>query len=112
MFVKDKAEFEKFIVLTIDRLEYDSIFWIAYPKGTLSIKSDLNRNKLWPLIKPFGLRPVSQIAVDNDWSAMRFRPIEKVKKIKARYEETIQIFKLQLWTIQSCAKKYTFVTLG
>ena len=29
---------------------------------------------LWPILAVFGLRPISQVAVDEVWSALRFRP--------------------------------------
>jgi hypothetical protein len=32
------------------------------------------------LMKGSGLRPVTQIAIDDTWSALRFRPEEMVKK--------------------------------
>jgi len=79
LFVRDKAEVEKHLRPTIDNVEYDSVFWIAYPKGGSPMKTDINRDILWELLKPFGYQPVSQIAIDKDWSAMRLRPIEQVK---------------------------------
>ncbi|MCG8608218.1 hypothetical protein MJD09_24945 [bacterium] len=79
LFVIDRSELEKLARPTIESIEYDSVFWIAYPKGSSSMKSDINRNSLFELLKPYGHRPVSQVAIDNDWSALRFRPIEKVK---------------------------------
>ena len=79
LFVKNKTEFDKLMKPTINKIEYDSMFWVAYPKGTSKIETDVNRDILWKLTEPYGLRPVSQVAIDSDWSAMRFRPIEKVK---------------------------------
>lgn len=78
LFARNKVDVDKLTKPTIDSIEYDSIFWVAYPKGGSSIKTDINRNKLWELLRPYGYRPVSQVAIDNDWSAMRFRPTEKV----------------------------------
>jgi len=46
--------------------------WIAYPKAG---QSDLKRDTLWPMLRPYGLRPISQIAIDDVWSALRFRPL-------------------------------------
>ena len=46
--------------------------WIAYPKGG---RSDLKRDTLWPMLRPYGMRPISQIAIDDTWSALRFRPL-------------------------------------
>src|SRR5262245_1847228 len=49
-----------------------AVLWIAYPKAG---KSDLKRDTLWPMLRPHGLRPISQIAIDETWSALRFRPL-------------------------------------
>jgi hypothetical protein len=37
-------------------------------------RADLNRDTLWPVLGEYGMRPVSQVAVDEVWSALRFRP--------------------------------------
>ncbi len=47
--------------------------WIAYAKAG-QLDADLNRDVLWQLVKPHGIRPVRQISIDNVWSARRFRP--------------------------------------
>ena len=46
--------------------------WVAYPKGN---RTDLNRDSLWPILGEFGMRPISQVAIDEVWSALRFRPL-------------------------------------
>ncbi len=47
--------------------------WIAYPKGG---RSDLSRDSLWPIVSErTGMRPITQIALDETWSALRFRPL-------------------------------------
>jgi hypothetical protein len=51
------------------------VVWISYPKGGAS---ELKRDLLWDA-NP-GWRPVTQIAVDDLWSAMRFRPESEVGK--------------------------------
>ena len=47
-------------------------FWVAYPKGN---RADVNRDSLWPLLAEHGFRPISQVALDATWSALRFRPL-------------------------------------
>jgi hypothetical protein len=79
LFVKNRSEFEKHFKSTTNKIVADSLFWLSYPKGTSSIATDVNRDILWKLAEPLGYRPVSQVAIDSDWSAMRFRPTEKVK---------------------------------
>lgn len=49
-----------------------SIFWVAYPKAN---RTDINRDTLWPILTDYGMRPNSQIAIDEVWSALRFRPL-------------------------------------
>jgi hypothetical protein len=45
-------------------------FWILYPKGG---RADINRDTLWPIVAEYGFRPITQVAVDETWSALRFR---------------------------------------
>ena len=45
-------------------------FWVAYPKGG---RADINRDSLWPIIAEFDMRPAGQVAIDDQWSALRFR---------------------------------------
>ncbi|QNF31964.1 hypothetical protein HUW51_04200 [Adhaeribacter swui] len=57
---------------------YDCLFWACYPKGTGKIKSDLKREVVWGLVDQHGLQCVSQIAINETWSALRARPAEAV----------------------------------
>ncbi|MGE5672441.1 MAG: hypothetical protein ACM3XM_00955 [Mycobacterium leprae] len=80
LFAGNLAELAERVPEAIRLLTEDGTFWISYPKGTSKLKSDLNRDTAWEAMKPTGLRPVSQVAVDDTWSALRFRPAEKVGK--------------------------------
>jgi hypothetical protein len=52
-----------------------AVLWFAYPKQTSKLyTSDLNRDSCWEALKPLKLQPVRQIAIDDDWSALRFKP--------------------------------------
>lgn len=51
----------------------DTALWIAYPKMTSGIDTDLNRDKGWDSIEKQGWHPVRQVAVDDVWSALRFK---------------------------------------
>lgn len=51
------------------------ILWITYPKGTSKVKTDLNRDILWLQLKVYHLEGVAIVAVDEIWSAMRFKII-------------------------------------
>jgi hypothetical protein len=80
LFVKDRAELDRLIEPVLKAIEYDGILWISYPKGSSGYDTDLNRDKLWEAVSGRGIRPVTQVSINETWSAMRFRPTEKVGK--------------------------------
>lgn len=61
-------------------LRPSTIFWIAYPKKSSSLKFDLDMmsSRVQPEI--YGLRPVSSASIDETWTALRFKPVDQVKK--------------------------------
>ncbi len=60
-----------------------ALVWIAYPKKTAGVESDdLSREEVWDAMNGTGWRPVTQIAIDEVWSALRFRPVGDVKSRK------------------------------
>ncbi|MGA9114356.1 MAG: hypothetical protein WB802_11260 [Candidatus Dormiibacterota bacterium] len=50
----------------------DAIAWVAYPKAG-GLGTDLNRDALAARLMREGIRPVRQVAIDEVWSALRFR---------------------------------------
>ena len=70
----DGAEpLRRLVAAHADELGAPEVLWVAYPKGN---RSDVNRDSLWPILAEHGLRPIAQVALDDVWSAMRFRPLE------------------------------------
>lgn len=57
----------------------DGLLWVAYRKGPEAKAAGLNRDTGWDALDNAGWRPVRQVAVDAEWSALRFRPRELVK---------------------------------
>ena len=55
------------------------LLWLAYPKKTGAIQSDMYRELAWEAFSALAWRPVSQVALDDTWSALRFRPTADVK---------------------------------
>jgi hypothetical protein len=50
------------------------ILWVSYPKGK-QMATDLSRDVLRVELEQVGLEAVSQIAIDEVWSALRFKPV-------------------------------------
>ncbi|HEY1703893.1 MAG TPA: hypothetical protein VGG75_29705 [Trebonia sp.] len=57
----------------VEAARQDKLAWIAYPKDR-QLGTDLNRTILARSLEPEGVQPVRQIAIDDVWSALRFRP--------------------------------------
>jgi hypothetical protein len=81
-FATKKSDLKKSAKKLLQSTTPGAIVWITYPKKTSGMDSDLSREAVWAAMEGTGWRPVSQIAIDEVWSALRFRPIEDVKSRK------------------------------
>jgi hypothetical protein len=54
--------------------------WISYPRKSPKVATDPSRDVGWDIVAEVGLRPVTQVSVDEVWSALRFRAMERVGK--------------------------------
>jgi hypothetical protein len=79
LFVRDSAELAALAPVALAAIRRDGVLWIAYPKQSAKVKTDITRDRGWDPITAAGLRPVTQIAIDETWSALRWRPVELVK---------------------------------
>jgi hypothetical protein len=61
----------------------DAIVWFAYPKGSSkNYTSDIKRDDGWAVLGKAGFEPVRMVAIDEDWSAVRFRRVDFIKTMK------------------------------
>lgn len=79
LFVRNTSELEEWATKAIQAVGQNGLLWIAYPKKSSNIKSDLHRDILWAKMEPYRFTGVSLISLDETWSFMRFRPTELVK---------------------------------
>ena len=56
-------------------LKEDSKLWVAYPKLTSKIVTDLNRDSSWTELYTAGFEGERQVTLDNVWSATRFKKL-------------------------------------
>lgn len=73
VFVKTLADVDAKCTPLVEAAKADRIAWVAYPKGG-QLGTDLNRDVLWKHLAEQGIQPVRQVALDEVWSALRFRP--------------------------------------
>ena len=78
-FATSLADIRKSVARLLKHAAEGARLWIAYPKKTSGIESDRSRDLISEAMRGTGGRPVSIIAIDEVWSALRFRPIVDVK---------------------------------
>ncbi|HEY3639179.1 MAG TPA: hypothetical protein VGK90_13605 [Rhizomicrobium sp.] len=76
VFAKDGKEL-KTRFADLERAPQAAILWLAYPKLTSKLAGDLNRDMLHEAAIAHGLDTVSQIAIDEDWTALRFKRVSQ-----------------------------------
>jgi hypothetical protein len=74
VFADGAASAREILTTHNDQLARPTVFWVAYPKAN---KADINRDTLWPILAEYGMRPIGQVAIDEVWSALRFRPLKE-----------------------------------
>ena len=81
LFAASQADVDRLSALMPQKLETDAIFWIAYPKGSSGkYRCDFNRDSGWHVLRQQGFDSVRQVAIDEDWSALRFRRVEYIRR--------------------------------
>lgn len=73
VFVTTFAQAEERVAPAVAAALNDDLAWVAYPKAG-QLGTDLNRDSLAAFMTARGARPVRQVAIDDVWSALRFRP--------------------------------------
>jgi len=92
-FVTKQQEVDKLAAAIAKRAKGDAVVWFAYPKGTSKkYKSEINRDTGWQALGKAGFEPVRMVAIDEDWSASRFRRVEFIKTMTraTEYRMTIE----------------------
>lgn len=81
LFVKDEAGIEAAAkVLDKHAAGDDTLVWILYPKkSSKKYAAAINRDLGWDPVLKLGWDGVRQVAFDEDWSALRFRPTSAIR---------------------------------
>jgi hypothetical protein len=82
-FATRQAELDKLSNMLAAAAHGDAVLWFAYPKGTSKrYQCEFNRDSGWKVIRSAGFDSVRQVAIDEDWSALRFRRLSFIKPSK------------------------------
>jgi len=86
-FVKTQREADTLGSSVAKKVRGDAVVWFAYPKGSSKkYRSEINRDDGWKVMGDSGFEPVRMVAIDEDWSAIRFRRAEFIKTMKRGVE--------------------------
>lgn len=79
-FVITVAQRDAASVLLAQACHGDAVLWMVYPKGSSKqYRCEFNRDSDWTVLREAGFDTVRMVAVDPDWSALRFRRVEYIK---------------------------------
>ncbi len=82
-FVRSSDELHRAVDRVVPKLAEEGVLWMSYPKkSSAKYRSDLSRDDSWRELGDLGFEPVRQVAVDADWSALRFRRAEQIRELK------------------------------
>jgi hypothetical protein len=80
LFARDRAELERVLRQATGAVRDGGVLWIAWEKKAKRGPDDLNRDSLWAAVQPSGWGPVTNVAIDETWSALRFKPESEIKR--------------------------------
>lgn len=81
-FVTSEVEINKIAPTINNKLKGDGVVWFAYPKKiSKKYQVEINRDHGWELLTALGFETVRAVAIDEDWSTLRFRRIEFIKRM-------------------------------
>ncbi len=74
VFAVTAAELSQHLEVLLRMAASGKLTWIAYPKAR-QLETDMNRDTIRAWANANGLDPVRQIAIDEFWSALRFKKL-------------------------------------
>ena len=79
-------------------LKADSKLWVAFPKLTSKIVTDLNRESSWNKLATAGYETIEQVSLDHVWNASQF------KKCESEYDEVLETVDVEV-SISTISRK-------
>jgi len=81
-FVLDQQSIDDLVPKIASKLIGDCTIWFCYPKkSSVKYRCDIDRDHGWKILGHYGFEPVRQVAVNEDFSALRFRKVDYIKSI-------------------------------
>lgn len=89
VFATTQVQIDKAATQLNKKLMSDAVLWFCYPKGTSKkYTCEFNRDTGWAFLGELGYEGVRQVAIDEDWSALRFRNPDFIKTMTRSFAMT------------------------
>lgn len=79
VFAVNQKQLNDILSEVLPSLQINSKLWVAYPKLTSKIASDLNRDCTWYYLQENGFEQTNEVILDYCWSAIRFTKVANAK---------------------------------
>lgn len=91
-FVTRLSEIEALAPSLAAKAPGDATIWFAYPKSSSrNYRCEFNRDTGWAALGALGFEGVRQVAIDDDWSALRFRRVEFIKTLRRSADRAMSV---------------------
>jgi hypothetical protein len=80
LFVRNTDELNDFIPEVVPVLKPNTLLWIAYPKKSSGVKTDISRDTGWGTVKALGYEMTRLVSLDDTWSSARCKHISERSK--------------------------------
>lgn len=85
-FVSTQEAVDRLATTMLPLLADDGVVWFAYPKATSkNYTCEFNRDNGWALLGRLGFEGVRMVAIDEDWSALRFRRATHIRTMTRKF---------------------------
>lgn len=72
IFVRNRLDVMELAPAAPAVLSDGGVLWFSYPRRTPHVETDIDSNRGWETLLNAGWVPVSEISIDETWSAIRF----------------------------------------
>ncbi|MBP7822083.1 MAG: hypothetical protein KA010_04115 [Saprospiraceae bacterium] len=91
MFVSSEQEIATLSSLLSGTMQGDAVIWFCFPKSSSKkYKCEINRDNGWISVRSLEMEPVRIVAIDDDWSALRFRKLKFIKELTRKFSTPVQ----------------------
>lgn len=87
VFAVNETQLNNIMQEVMPALQSNAKFWIAYPKSTSKIATDLNKRCSWNCMQDAGFESACEVTLDHVWTAMRFEKKQFLKGTHASKRE-------------------------